>query len=308
MYLTRCKKGHALRAAFEGMEFARLPASMKTLLICHHDDMLDRIGVARWLASFSELAGVVEIREPGGRVWRRIRREVRRVGLLRFLDVLAYRVYERLALARSDAAWQAGVLERLCTTYPPLPERTPVLVTPSPNTPAAAAFIRSCGPDIILARCKSLLSKDVFAIPAGGTFVLHPGICPEYRNAHGCFWALASGDLDKVGATLLQVDQGVDTGPVYGYFGYAFDEVAESPSSLSRWDRTLSIPDSTKSLPEFPLTTSMDGCSRARPRASRIDTSRRASATWGQPWLTKYLRWKYRARRRRREGAIAAVP
>ena len=46
MYLTRCKKGHALRAAFEGMEFARLPASMKTLLICHHDDMLDRIGVA----------------------------------------------------------------------------------------------------------------------------------------------------------------------------------------------------------------------------------------------------------------------
>ena len=297
MYLTRCKKGHALRAAFEGMEFARLPASMKTLLICHHDDMLDRIGVARWLASFSELAGVVEIREPGGRGWRRIRREVRRVGLLRFLDVLAYRVYERLALARSDAAWQAGVLERLCTTYPPLPERTPVLVTPSPNTPAAAAFIRSCGPDIILARCKSLLSKDVFAIPAGGTFVLHPGICPEYRNAHGCFWALASGDLDKVGATLLQVDQGVDTGPVYGYFGYAFDEVAESPSVIQRRVVLENFDSIRQALLDV-----------AAGRASRIDTSRRASATWGQPWLTKYLRWKYRARRRRREGAIAAVP
>src|SRR5436309_328007 len=29
------------------------------------------------------------------------------------------------------------------------------------------------------------------SLPARGTFVLHTGICPEYRNAHGCFWALA---------------------------------------------------------------------------------------------------------------------
>jgi formyl transferase-like protein len=270
---------------------------MKTLLICHHDDMLDRIGVARWLASFSELVGVVEIREPGGRVWRRIRRELRRVGPLRFLDVLAYRLYERLARARSDAAWQAGALERVCATYAPLAERTPVLVTPSPNTPAAAAFIRRCGPDIILARCKSLLTKEVFAIPAGGTFVLHPGICPEYRNAHGCFWALASDELDKVGATLLQVDEGVDTGPVYGYFGYAFDEVAESPYVIQRRVVLENLDAIRQALLDV-----------AAGRASRIDTSRRPSATWGQPWLTKYLRWKYRARRRRREGAIAAVP
>jgi len=33
---------------------------VKTLLICHHDAVLDRIGLARWLASFSELVGVVD--------------------------------------------------------------------------------------------------------------------------------------------------------------------------------------------------------------------------------------------------------
>jgi len=40
-------------------------------------------------------------------------------------------------------------------------------------------------------------------------FVLHPGICPEYRNAHGCFWALVNRDLARVGVTLLRADRGV---------------------------------------------------------------------------------------------------
>src|SRR2546425_1480667 len=88
------------------MEFA-CSGLVKTLLICHHDAVLDRIGLARWLGSFSELVGVVEVREPKQRLWRRIRREVSRVGPLRFLDVLAYRAYERLALAPGDRAWRS---------------------------------------------------------------------------------------------------------------------------------------------------------------------------------------------------------
>ena len=174
---------------------------MKTLLICHHDAALDHIGIARWLGSFSELVGVVQVREPRQRLWRRIRREVTRVGPLRFLDVLAYRAYQRVVLAAGDRAWEAGALERLRATYPPLPPRTPILVTSSPNSREAAEFIRGCGPDVTLARCKSLLKREIFALPRHGTFVLHPGVCPEYRNAHGSFWALASGDLLLEGGT-----------------------------------------------------------------------------------------------------------
>ena len=58
--------------------------------------------------------------------------------------------------------------------------------------------------------------------------MLHPGICPEYRNAHGCFWALARRDLERVGMTLLRVDPGIDTGPVFLHGTYDFDEVEES--------------------------------------------------------------------------------
>ncbi|HVH67111.1 MAG TPA: formyltransferase family protein [Gemmatimonadales bacterium] len=279
------------------MEFAAGIRPMKTVLICHHDDALNRVGIARWLASFSDLVGVVEIREPGQRLWRRIRRELRRVGPVRFLDVLAYRAYERLMLARGDRAWEAGALDRLRGAYPELSSRTVVLPTSSPNSPEVVSFLRRCAPDVMLARCKSLLSQQVFERPVRGTFVLHPGICPEYRNAHGCFWALANDDLQKVGATLLRIDAGVDTGPVYGHYGYAFDEVVESPFVIQHRVVLENLEAIRRMLIDV-----------AAGRATPLDVSRRASATWGQPWLTKYLRWKYRARRRRRESACAAVP
>src|SRR2546429_2857466 len=107
------------------MEFA-CSGLVKTLLICHHDAVLDRIGLARWLGSFSELVGVVQVREPWQRLWRRIRREVTRVGPLRFFDVLAYRAYQRAVLAAGDRAWEAGAPAALSAASPPRPPRTPL--------------------------------------------------------------------------------------------------------------------------------------------------------------------------------------
>jgi len=80
----------------------------------------------------------------------------------------------------------------------------------------------------MVARCKSLLKPGIFHLPSHGTYVLHPGICPEYRNAHGCFWALVNRDKQRVGMTLLRVDAGVDTGPVLLQSSYRFDELRES--------------------------------------------------------------------------------
>ena len=252
-------------------------------MICHHDEPINRLGVARWLASFSELSGIIEIHEPGRRLWRRVRREFRRVG-------------PRLVLSARDRAFEAAALERLSATYPPLDPRTPVLVTHDPNSAEVVAFMRGLAPDVVLARCKTLLKKDVYSLPARGTFVLHTGICPEYRNAHGCYWALAHDDLSKVGATLLQIDDGVDTGPIYGYFSYRYDEVAESPGMI--YDRVV-----LENLEAIRQRLVDIVAGRVRP----LDTSGRRSATWGQPWLTKYLRWKLRARKRRRENACVRV-
>jgi hypothetical protein len=259
------------------------------VLICHEQDRLDRDGLAWWLASTMKLAGLLIVRDEPGQLRRAARRELRRVGAVKFLDVVAFRVYARLRLAAGDEAWKQAELTRLRARYPAPIDDVPACVVSSPNSPEARAFIEGVRPDITIARCKVILKREIFEIPRVGTFVLHPGICPEYRNAHGCFWALANRDMTRVGMTLLRVDPGIDTGPVYLYGTCSFDEVAESHiviqyravlDNLDAIDRTL---------------TALSRGEHVEP----IPTAGRRSATWGQPRLTDYLRWKRAARRDR---------
>ena len=265
---------------------------MRTVLICHREDAIDRDGLARWLASFSDLAGVVVIEEPRSRRIKRVRREITRVGPIRFLDVLAFRLYYRVALARSDARWRAETLQALERRFAPLPPATPVHATASPNSAETEAFLRELAPDVVIARCKVLLKESVFSIARTGTFVLHPGICPEYRNAHGCFWALAEGDVDRVGLTLLRIDRGVDTGPIFGHYRYAYDDRDESHVVIQYRVLLENLDTVAERLREI-----------HRGEAEPIDTLGRASRAWGQPWLTRYIRWKRRARNRPRARA-----
>ena len=239
------------------------------------------------MASFSDLAAIIVIREPGARLKKRIRREVKRVGVLRFLDVMAFRLYYKFALARSDEAYEQALLDALMKRYPDIPATCRIVETPSPNSPEVLTLLRSIQPDVIIARCKSILKEDVFRTAGKGTFVMHPGICPEYRNAHGCFWALAEGDVGNVGMTLLRVDAGVDTGPVYGYYRCQYDELRESHIVI----QSRVVFDNLDSLREK-FAEVFAGT------AQTIDTKGRKSAAWGQPWMTRYVRWKRAARRR----------
>ena len=267
------------------------------VLICHEQDRLDTEGLAWWLASTLRLAGLIIIRDPQNRLWRAARREIRRVGWLRFVDVVAFRAFARLRLARRDAAWKVSALQRLRRRYPADLEPVPRIVVSSPNSDESRAFLERLQPDLTIARCKVILKRAIFEVPRAGTFVLHPGICPEYRNAHGCFWALARRDLDRVGMTLLRVDPGVDTGPIFLHGTYDFDEVEESHSVI-QYRTVLENLDAIGAV----LTSICRG-----ERVEPVKTDGRRSAAWGQPQLTAYLRWKWNARRSRDEHRIPAV-
>src|SRR3954470_11579688 len=122
---------------------------MRTLLICHEHAPLDREGLARWLGSFSTFAGTVVIREPRGRLRKRIAREVRRVGWWRFLDVLAFRAFHRLTRGDSDRRWELAARDRLRASYPNRPDAAELIV-PSPNSTEAQAFIVERQPDLVI--------------------------------------------------------------------------------------------------------------------------------------------------------------
>jgi methionyl-tRNA formyltransferase len=233
-----------------------------------------------------KLAGLLIIRDHGRR-WRAARRELGRVGPLGLLDVAAFRAWARVVHGARDARWEDAEVERLRARYPANLDEVPQVTVTSPNSADAKAFLQRVRPDLVIARCKMLLRKDVFEIPRAGTFVLHPGICPEYRNAHGCFWALANRDLDRVGMTLVRVDAGIDTGPVYLHGTCNYDERRESHIVIQ----------------QRAVVDNLDAIGRTLTAIARgehvqpVNTEGRRSAVWGQPRLTHYLRWKLAARR-----------
>jgi hypothetical protein len=174
------------------------------------------------------VVAIIVIREGRAPQIRRLRAEYRRVGFWRLFDILAFRLYYRIFLAAGDRAWERSQLKRLTASMRATPAEFPTLMTPNPNDARVTDFLRRAAPDLMVARCKWLLKRSVYEIPSFGTFVLHPGICPQYRNAHGCFWALACNDPANVGLTLLRIDDGIDTGPIYEFFRYRFDAATES--------------------------------------------------------------------------------
>jgi hypothetical protein len=258
----------------------------KVVLLCHHDDRIDREGLSAWLASTFGLVGVIVIHDGTDRKWRSLRAERRRTGWLGVADAVAFRALYAVTAKRRDRAWIDSAVDRLRARFPAALDGVPVLTTSRPNGIEAQAFIRGLAPDLVVARCKHLLSRDVFALPRAGTVVFHPGICPEYRNAHGCFWALVNRDLARVGMTLLKIDSGVDTGAVFLQAGCALNEARESHIVLQYRVVIENLDAITRVLMDI-----------VHGRSSPISTAGRRSAVWGQPRLSAYLSWRRAARR-----------
>jgi methionyl-tRNA formyltransferase len=256
---------------------------MRTVVICSEANVFNRQVLPAYLASTTDLVGIVAISDKPRDGWRRLRHEWRR-SRWRILDVLAFRLFYRAWLARRDRDWVRARAAAELARLEPL-GHVPVHRTAEPNSPATRAFLESVEPDLCVAACKTLLRPEIFLVPRHGTFVVHPGICPEYRNSHGCFWALARRDLDRVGATLLRIDEGVDTGPIYAYYTSDIDERRESHTVIQLrvvYDNINRIGEDLRRI--------------AAGAAKPIDTTGRSSAAWGQPRLTEYVRWKRAAR------------
>lgn len=70
-------------------------------------------------------------------------------------------------------------------------------------------------PDVaVVAAYGRILPPEVLAVPPKGCLNIHGSLLPKYRGAAPIQWAIANGEAET-GVCLMQMDPGLDTGPVF---------------------------------------------------------------------------------------------
>ena len=92
----------------------------------------------------------------------------------------------------------------------------PVLQPAKLTEPAALQTIRDLAPDCVpVVAYGALVRPEALAVPPHGWINLHFSVLPAWRGAAPVQHAVIAGD-EITGATTFRLDEGLDTGPVYG--------------------------------------------------------------------------------------------
>lgn len=90
----------------------------------------------------------------------------------------------------------------------------PVIQPEKLKQPEAMAQLRAWNPDIIVvAAFGQILKRDVLELPRYGCINVHASLLPRWRGAAPINAAILNGD-DEIGVTIMQMDVGLDTGPM----------------------------------------------------------------------------------------------
>ena len=139
---------------------------------------------------------------------------VARVRLERMSRRRIVRSLTSLTLARGlRGAWNA-MLRRYDRLYPDWPP-VPTTLHPSANDQKLVELIERERPDLVLVSGTDLLSAQTLERFGTKVMNLHTGISPYIRGAPNCTnWALAIGEHDLIGNTVMWIDPGIDSGAI----------------------------------------------------------------------------------------------
>ncbi len=100
---------------------------------------------------------------------------------------------------------------------PPVKEKAlslgiPVFQPEKIRTPDSVERLRKAGADIfIVAAFGQILSREILDIPQYGCLNIHASLLPRYRGTSPIQHAILDGE-EKTGITIMQMDEGIDTG------------------------------------------------------------------------------------------------
>ena len=90
----------------------------------------------------------------------------------------------------------------------------PIMQPEKLKQPEAMEQLRAWAPDlIVVAAFGQLLRKDVLELPRYGCINVHASLLPRWRGAAPINAAILAGD-EETGVTIMQMDVGLDTGPM----------------------------------------------------------------------------------------------
>jgi methionyl-tRNA formyltransferase len=86
------------------------------------------------------------------------------------------------------------------------------------NLGSTCDTVRSFRPDVMFAFGSSIIREPLLTLLPPGRFInLHLGLSPYYRGSGTNFWPFVNEELEYVGATLLHIDAGIDTGDIIAH-------------------------------------------------------------------------------------------
>lgn len=92
----------------------------------------------------------------------------------------------------------------------------PVLDPSDVNAPETVAAVAALEADaVVLAGYGQIVRRELLDVARLGCINLHGGRLPQYRGSSPLNWALINGETE-IGISVIQVDEGVDTGDVLG--------------------------------------------------------------------------------------------
>ena len=92
------------------------------------------------------------------------------------------------------------------------------------SDPEALDRIRQLGADLhVVVAYGQILRPALLAIPPMGTLNVHASLLPRHRGAAPIAWAILAGDTET-GVSIMQMDAGVDTGPVLAQQATVLDQ------------------------------------------------------------------------------------
>ena len=95
-------------------------------------------------------------------------------------------------------------------------EKLGLQVAQPPRIKDVIEVLKNISPDVIVVVAYGqLIPEGILNLPKYGCLNVHASLLPKYRGAAPIHWAVINGD-DKTGLTIMQMDQGLDTGDMLG--------------------------------------------------------------------------------------------